>query len=272
MTQLNQRPDETAIEAGKRQAGYQACEGLKDGMRIGLGTGSTAYYAIERVGQLVAEGLHLEAVATSVETEELARARQIPLLTVDQVSSLDRVIDGVDEIDAQFNAIKGGGGALFREKVVASLGREVIWVMDDRKPVEQLGAFPLPLEVLPYALRPILEQLEALGLCPRIRCRKQAWLPGWSTQRDQRPSLETQIRALQSETDRTHFWITDNGNALIDLCCGAPLDPLYLEKTLRPLVGIVETGLFLNLCDRIVIGSPTGVVTRINPHCSRSPR
>ncbi|HBQ43473.1 MAG TPA: ribose 5-phosphate isomerase A, partial [Lactobacillus acetotolerans] len=126
----------------KQMAGYAACDYIKDNMILGLGTGSTAYYMVERLGQLVKEGLHIKAVATSNATAELAKSLHIELLDINDISSIDLAIDGVDEIDANFNAIKGGGGALFREKIVANLAKEVIWIMDDSKLVDSIGAFP----------------------------------------------------------------------------------------------------------------------------------
>lgn len=250
----------SAIEKGKQLAGYRACDCLRDGMRIGLGTGSTAFYAIERTGQLVKEGMHLEAVATSKETARLADERGIKLLDVNEVTELDVVIDGVDEIDPHFNAVKGGGGALFREKIVALLGKQVIWVMDDRKPVEHLGAFPMPLEVLPFGASGVLARLDAMGLKPRLRTRKDAPLPEWEL-----PSVARQTAVLLNEKDRGNLWVTDNGNLLVDLLMGPPFDGDYLEKQLRPIVGILETGLFLNLCARIYIGGAGTVEERINP-------
>lgn len=251
----------SAIEQGKKLAGYRACDGLRDGMQIGLGTGSTAFYAIERVGQLVAEGMRIQAVATSRETERLARERNIPLLDINAVTRLDCVIDGVDEIDPHFHAIKGGGGALFREKIVANLGDEVIWVMDDRKTVEYLGAFPLPLEVLPYGARGVLARLEAMGLKPRLRCSRKNPLPDW-----EEPALGRQLDVLLNEDLYQHLWITDNGNLLVDLCTGEAIDGPDLDRQLQKIVGVVETGLFLNLCAKIYVGGVDGVEERINPN------
>jgi len=132
----------------KKMAGIKATEYIQDNMILGLGTGSTAYYMIERVGELVSQGLNIKAVATSQSTTNLANDFKIPLVSIDEVERIDLAIDGVDEIDGQFNAIKGGGGALFREKMVANIADNVIWIMDSSKIVDSIGTFPLPVEIL----------------------------------------------------------------------------------------------------------------------------
>ena len=128
----------------KKLAGDKAAEYVKDGMVVGLGTGSTAYHMVNAVGEMVKNGLKIQAIPTSKATEAQARELGIPLLTIDELDHVDLAIDGVDEIDPQFNAIKGGGGALYREKVVASMAKEVIWIMDESKLVDKIGAFHLP--------------------------------------------------------------------------------------------------------------------------------
>ena len=130
------------INRSKKNAGYKAAEYIKDGMVLGLGTGSTAYYAIIRAGELVKEGYSLTGVASSEETARIAAENGIRIVDINAVDHIDLCLDGVDEIDPQFNAVKGGGGALFREKVIARMAREVIWIMDSSKPVEAIGAFP----------------------------------------------------------------------------------------------------------------------------------
>lgn len=253
--------EQSLIEQGKRLAGYKACEHIREGMILGLGTGSTAYYAIERTGQLVAEGMQLQAVATSLATEELARKWKIPLLGIDEVERLDLVIDGVDEMDADFNAIKGGGGALFREKLVALLGKEVIWVMDDRKLVPALGAFPLPIEILPFGASTVLRKLHAMGLQPRLRANRQTPPPDWTA-----PSLARQLNLLLAPEVQQQLWVTDNHNYLVDLLVGAPLDLPYLKKELKNIVGVLETGLFLNFCSAAYIGGEGEVRGLVNPN------
>ena len=137
----------------KKIAGEKAAEYIKDGMTVGLGTGSTAKYLVEKVGEMVKNGLKIQAVATSRATENMAKELGISLIDVNDVDYIDVAIDGVDEIDRDFNATKGGGGALFREKIVASLAKKVIWIMDDSKLVESIGEFPLPVEILPYGYK-----------------------------------------------------------------------------------------------------------------------
>lgn len=213
----------------KRIAGEKAAEYVKDGMTIGLGTGSTAYYMVEAVGKLVAKGMNLRAVPTSKATEAQARKLGIPLVSIDEVEYLDLAIDGVDEIDPQFNAIKGGGGALFREKVVASCAKEVIWIMDESKPADAIGDFPLPVEILPYGYTHVLRQMEAAALHPVLRVK-----------------------------DGKTF-VTDNGNYIADLHIGAPMNIEEVAAKLRGMVGVLETGLFLNMCKRMIVGTDSGV-------------
>ena len=134
----------------KKLAGDKAATYVKDGMVVGLGTGSTAYHMVNAVGEMVKNGLKIQAIPTSKATEAQARELGIPLLTIDELDHVDLAIDGVDEIDPQFNAIKGGGGALYREKVVASMAKEVIWIMDESKLVDKIGAFHLPVEIAQY--------------------------------------------------------------------------------------------------------------------------
>ena len=216
-------------EDKKKNAGIKAAEYIKDGMIVGLGTGSTAKYLVERVGELVKGGLKIQAVATSKATEEQARELGIPLLDVNEVEYLDIAIDGVDEIDKDFNATKGGGGALFREKIVASLAKEVIWIMDDSKLVDAIGDFPLPVEILPYGYKVTLKRLKDLGLNPVMRLKNN------------------------------ELYVTDNGNYIADLRMSAPVDVKDIKEKLDNTVGVLETGQFLNMCNRIIVGTDDGV-------------
>ena len=216
-------------EDKKKNAGIKATEYIKDGMIVGLGTGSTAKYLVERVGELVKGGLKIQAVATSKATEEQARELGISLLDVNDVEYLDIAIDGVDEIDKDFNATKGGGGALFREKIVASLAKEVIWIMDDSKLVDSIGDFPLPVEILPYGYKVTLKRLKDLGLNPVMRLKNN------------------------------ELYVTDNGNYIADLHMSAPVDVKDIKEKLDNTVGVLETGQFLNMCNRIIVGTDDGV-------------
>ena len=212
----------------KRIAGQKASEYIKDGMIIGLGTGSTAYYMIKKVGELIQNGMNLKAVATSKDTESLAKELHIPLVQIDELDRIDLCIDGVDEIDKHFNAIKGGGGALFREKIVANLANEVIWIMDDSKLVDSIGAFPLPIEVLPYGYTQVIRKLKNYSLNPVIRMKDG------------------------------NIFTTDNGNYIVDLHIGKPMDINDVYDKVNGITGVLETGLFINTCKRIIVGTDSG--------------
>lgn len=213
----------------KKIAGEKAAEFIKDGMIIGLGTGSTAKYLIDKVGDMVVNrGLRIQAVATSKATEIQARELGIPLLDINEVDAIDLVIDGVDEIDRNFNATKGGGGALFREKMVADLAKEVIWIMDESKLVDNLGEFPLPVEILPYGYKAIFRKLEEYGYHPVMRLKDN------------------------------DLFVTDNGNYIVDLHLGVPVDIEDVKKKVNSIVGVLETGQFLKMCNRIIVGTNNG--------------
>ncbi|MFL0166485.1 ribose-5-phosphate isomerase RpiA [Candidatus Clostridium helianthi] len=212
----------------KRVAGEKSTEYIKDGMILGLGTGSTAYYMIKKVGELIKNGMKIKAVATSKSTESLARELKITLLSIDEVDRIDLAIDGVDEIDNEFNAIKGGGGALFREKIVASLANEVIWIMDESKLVDGIGEFPLPVEILPYGYKHVIKELQDYSLNPKIRMKEE------------------------------EIFVTDNGNYIVDLHIGKPMNISDVFNKVNRITGVLETGLFINMCDRIIIGTNSG--------------
>lgn len=212
----------------KRIAALKAAEYIESNMVVGLGTGSTAFYLIEKVGEMVSKGLKLKAVATSQSTTKLAEEHGIPLVAIDEVDKIDLAIDGVDEIDSNFNAIKGGGGALFREKMVANLAHRVIWIMDSSKVVDSIGAFPLPVEILPYGHRHIIKKLEDLSLNPVLR--------------------------INNESP----FITDNFNCIVDLQLEKGFDIAAVSEKLQSVTGVLETGLFLNQCERIIIGTSNG--------------
>ncbi|MBP1745094.1 MAG: rpiA2 [Firmicutes bacterium] len=213
----------------KKIAGIKAAEYIQDNMVLGLGTGTTAYYMIEKVGELVSEGFNLKAVATSQNTADLANKFKIPLVSIDEVEKIDLAIDGVDEIDGRFNAIKGGGGALFREKMVADIADKVIWIMDSSKVVDSIGAFPLPVEILPYGYSHTLKKLKSLSFNPVLRIK-----------------------------DSVPF-VTDNHNYIADLHIGKAFDIECVSQKLKSITGVLETGLFLDTCDIIVIGTGNGV-------------
>ncbi len=212
------------IKAAKRAAGEQAASLVESNMIVGLGTGSTAFWAIKRLGERVAEGLQIEAVATSEESENLARQWNIPILPFADVKSIDIDIDGADEIDPNFNLIKGGGGALLREKIIAVKSKKMVIVADESKSVTTLGRFPLPVEVVPFAIEWTIQRLKSL--CKKVVLR----------QKEEKP------------------YITDNGNYILD-CDFFPINhPQSLSQELNNIPGVVENGLFVNLCTQVIIG------------------
>lgn len=220
----------------KEAAGHVAAELVCDDMVVGLGTGSTVHFVLERLAERIkSERLALRGVPTSLETERKARALGIPLVALDEVESLDLTIDGADEIDPRFDMIKGGGGALLREKVVAALTKSEVIVVDRSKMVERLGVrFALPVEVVPFARSSVARRIASLGATPALRTRgKEAAL-------------------------------TDNGNEILDCrFAGGIADAAALERALDEIPGVVESGLFVGLCHVLVIGGDDGhVVTR----------
>ncbi|MDT2757091.1 ribose-5-phosphate isomerase RpiA [Enterococcus asini] len=221
----------------KQMVGIEATKYIQNDMIVGLGTGSTAYYMVEEVGRKIKEeGLKITGVTTSKATEAQASALGIPLRSIDEVSHVDLTIDGADEIDKNFQGIKGGGAALLFEKIVATYSKEVIWIVDQSKMVNTLGAFPLPVEVIPYGSQQIFRILEKRGYQPQFRLK----------------------------TDGS-FLYTDSQNLIIDLAMETIANPEQLAEELTNMVGVVEHGLFLNMVHRVIIGSDSGLVTLENP-------
>lgn len=215
----------------KKAVGLKAAEYIESGMVVGLGTGSTAYYFVEEIGRRVKEeGLEVTGVTTSIRTKEQAQGLGIPLKNIDDVTHVDITVDGADEISTDFQGIKGGGGAHLIEKIVASNSKEVIWIVDDSKMVDKLGAFPLPLEVIKYGSQQIFNQLEAKGYKPLFR-----------------------------KDEAGNKYLTDEDNYIIDLHLGTIENPAALEAELNQMVGVVEHGLFLNMVTRVLVGSADGV-------------
>jgi ribose 5-phosphate isomerase A len=220
------------MSESKRAAGRAAAERVQNGMVVGLGTGSTVFFTLERLGERVAEeGLSIRGIPTSVDTATKAEAFGIPMVGFEDVSHIDLTIDGADEIDGDYTMIKGGGGALLREKVVASLSKEVVIIVGPDKVVATLGAsFPLPVEFVPFARTPVQRSLTALGAQPRLR--------------------------MDSAGDP---YLTDNGNEIFDCAFeGGIADAEALALALAGTPGIVESGLFLGLADHLVIGHDDG--------------
>ncbi len=215
----------------KRRAGERAVEFIEDGMTVGLGTGSTAYWAVARLGERVRGGLRVRCVPTSRRTEEQARSLRIPLVTLGEVGELDIAIDGADEIGPGLSLIKGGGGALLREKLVASAARRFVVIADAAKRVHVLGKFPLPVEVVPFAWQVTAERVARVtGTEPALRLGEGG-----------------------------EAFVTDNGNYILDCACGEIKDPAGLERELKLLTGVVECGLFVGLAHTALVGTDDGV-------------
>lgn len=214
----------------KKLAGERAAEYVKDGMTVGLGTGSTAYWAIVRIGERVREGLEIKAIATSGQSEQLALELGIPLTTFAETDVLDLTIDGADEVDDDGQLIKGGGGALLREKIVAAISRQLIIIVDETKRVRRLGAFPLPVEVLPFGVEATINHLKKLDADPVIRMAEG------------KP------------------YVTDNGHWIADCRFGEIRNPRELQVALNQIPGVVENGLFVDMANKVIIGHGDGRV------------
>lgn len=223
-------------DAYKRAAAARAVEFVKPGMRIGLGTGSTAKHFVELLGERVHSGLDIIAVPTSEATSADARRCGIALTTLDDTPELDLTVDGADEIGPNLDLIKGGGGALLREKIVAAASARMIVIADYSKCVKTLGQFPLPIEVVSFGLgatqRAVNEAIKAV----------------------QRPGPLT----LRLDRDR-HPFVTDGGHWILDAALGRIDDPAALAHSLCEVPGVVEHGLFVGLAQLAIIGGPDGV-------------
>ncbi|MBF0562511.1 MAG: ribose-5-phosphate isomerase RpiA [Alphaproteobacteria bacterium] len=219
-------------EIEKKAAGKAAAAMVEDGMLLGLGTGSTVDFFLRALGERVADGLMVRGVASSLRTAHLCKRLHIEMLDLASVNEVDLCVDGADELDRQFHMIKGGGGALLREKMVASIARHVTIIVDSTKLVTTLGAFPLPVEVNCFGYQLVERRLRALGIAPRLRLSDNA------------------------------PYLTDNGHYILDCSMGAIPDPVGLEAKLKSLTGVIDTGLFLGLCHTAIIGRGTEVEIR----------
>ena len=221
-------------DGAKRRAAEAAAAHVRSGSVIGLGSGSTASHLIRIIGSLMEAGelSDVQAVPTSYQASAEAAQAGIPLTTLDEHPELDLAIDGADQIDGGLEAIKGGGGALLREKIVASASSEYIIIADERKLTRSLGdGCPIPLEVLPFSLGAVLRKVEALGSAAAVRSGKGKLGPV----------------------------VTDNGNFVVDADFGALSDPRRIDAELRAIPGVLETGLFLGYADTAYIGTPDAV-------------
>jgi len=212
-------------------AAAKAVEYIKSGMTIGLGTGSTAYWAIHGIGERVKNGLSVRAIATSLQSDSLARELGIPIVPFSEIDHLDITIDGADEVDEGLNLIKGGGGALLREKIVASATRYYIIIVDGSKLVRQLGMFPLPVEVAPFGWELTFRRLRELGGAPRMRM------------------------AASGEP-----FLTDNQHYILDTSFGVIADPAKLHEQVSGITGVMEDGFFIGMADLVIAGLPNGEI------------
>lgn len=221
-----------SIEYAKELAAEKSLDFIEDGMVVGLGTGSTAMRFIELLGERVQHGLKIRGIPTSRRSKELAESLSIPIVDLHQCPEINVAIDGADEIGPGLALIKGGGGALLHEKIVASASKRFIVIADSRKVVTRLGKVPLPVEVIPAAALLVSRKLVEMGIRPTIR------------------RLET-----GSE------FITDEGNIILDCECGEIQDPDALAAAMRNIVGVVEHGLFLHMAERALVSDGSKVTT-----------
>ena len=218
----------------KKLAAEKAVEFIEDGMVIGLGTGSTAYWAIQKIAQRIQEGLGIRAVASSRNSEELANKLGIPIVAFSEIDVIDLTIDGADEVDFRLNLIKGGGGALVREKILAINSKRFFVIVDESKQVEHLGQFPLPVEIVPFAANLTINKLKELGSNTRIR--------------------------MSNDKE----YITDNGNIIVDCSFEKIAEPIELNKQINLIPGVVDNGLFTRMVSSLVIGYNDGNVKIID--------
>jgi ribose 5-phosphate isomerase A len=219
-------------EEMKKQAAEKAVQYVEDGMIIGLGTGSTVEFAIKKIGELVEGGLKIKGIPTSLKTKRLATELKIPLIELDEHTEIDVTIDGADEVDSNLNLIKGGGGALTREKIIAYHSKKVIIIVDETKIVKGLGCDSfLPVEITKFGWPATKKALEGLG-------------------------CTGELRKIMDEA-----FITDNQNYIIDCDFGKITDPETLEKEINNIPGVLENGLFIGLADEVIVGSKQGMMT-----------
>ena len=231
-------------DAAKRAAGTRAVDlHVRDGMKLGLGSGSTAHWMVRALAERVRDGLDIVGVPSSRSTAELAISLGIPLADLNDIGTLDLTLDGADEIDPALAMIKGGGGCLLREKVVACASRRMIAIADDGKLVRMLGRFPLPVEVIPFGWRVTERALRAALVSSGYAATVPIVLRG-------------------GEADP---FTTDNSNYILDCHLGAIADPAALAAALDSIVGVAEHGLFLGIADTAIIGYPDGSAEEILP-------
>jgi ribose 5-phosphate isomerase A len=221
-----------ALEEAKKNTGVYAADFVKNGMIIGIGSGTTVYWFIQELGRRIQQGLNIKGVPTSEQTANLAKEAGIPLLDLYEIESLPLAIDGADEIDPRGNLVKGGGGALLQEKIVAAASDELIIIADSSKLVDQLGKFPLPVEVIPFGYRQVQQKIMGAEFCKKVALRKK----------------------------NDEIFITDHGHFILDCECEKITDALFVNTALHLIPGVVETGLFINMAHKSVIGFDDGTV------------
>ena len=214
----------------KAQTGQESVNYIKSGMIVGLGTGSTVRYMVDELGKRVQAGelTGITGVTTSSRTAKQAKELGITIKDIDEVDHIDLCIDGADEVSDDFQGIKGGGGALLWEKIVANASDKIIWIVDESKLVHQLGKFPLPIEVIPFGAQLVFNRLE-----------KKGYKPSW-------------------RMDGDNKYLTDEKNYIIDLHLGKVDHPAQLADELIHMVGVVESGLFLNRVNDVIVGTQNG--------------
>ena len=222
-------------DAIKQQLGIYAADLIKPGMKIGLGTGSTVYYLLREVGKRKKQGLDFTAVCTSVQTQKILDEEGIPYLSLDNVDGLQLTIDGADEVDVAGNLIKGGGGALLQEKIVAAASAELAIIIDEKKDVQMLGAFPLPVEVITFGWKQAQHKIE------------------------RRYNIQTALREKEGQT-----FITDHKHFILDCYFKTIPDPETINTELHLIPGVVETGLFVGMATQIIIGYADGSIRARN--------
>ncbi len=230
--------DKAQQDALKKAAGIEAAKLIENGMIAGLGTGSTVRFLVDELGRRVQEeGLQFTGVTTSRRTQEQAEGYGIKIVDIDDVDHIDVCIDGADEVDANFNGIKGGGAALLWEKIVAVNSDKIMWIVDQSKVVDVIGKFPLPVEVIPFGAAHVIERFEKRGYKPVLR-------------------LDAEGKPVR----------TDENNYVVDLHLERIDNPQELARDLITTVGVVEHGLFLNMVDEVIVGDPDGPRKMFNPN------
>lgn len=217
------------LELNKKAAGEKAAEYIRDGMVIGLGSGSTVYWMMKKLGEMIADGMDVKGIPSSIRTEGWANEFGIPLTDFSEVRLLDLAIDGANEIDPQFNLSKGGGGSLVREKIVNANSKKLIIIADKTKLVSKLGKAPLPVEILQFGWEVTAEKITKLGCKPVLRVQEGS------------------------------RFISNNGNYIVDCEFESIQDPVKLHQKLKLLLGVVETGLFIGMTDILIIAGESEV-------------